>query len=144
MGRTAFVCKIENVKALKAAIESVIRHNASICEPLGSNYTIDEFKQIDPMRAKMYENMKAKLPNDANLVCGAMEKWTRGIVMHDGNPWLELVNYGGGACSTRYLQSRFPNVGWMGSAGKPTGFAESPSVFQSDLLGLVKFFQVDR
>ena len=37
-----------------------------------------------------------------------------------------MVNGGGGACTTVWLKTNHPGLGWIGTEGKPAGFMEAP------------------
>ena len=119
-------------------------HNTTEPTKLGGCYTMDEFAILDPMRHKV-DAALLRQEFGAKLILGCMEKWTRGediraggcFVRFKGELWLEVTNGGGGANTTVWLKEHAPDVGWVGSEGKPDGFYEAPMVAQTkDLRGL--------
>ena len=134
MGVTTFICKINSIQAFREAMKAVVSHNVSPMEWDGHSYYSDEeFKDLDLRR---YGWLKAM--NEYGLgsgVSGCQQKWTRGenielcgFVQHSGEVWLECKNGGGGACSTLWLKLHFPEMGWLGTDGKPEGFYDAPMV----------------
>tara|TARA_Y100000389_G_scaffold66272_1_gene62371 strand:+ start:1047 stop:1526 length:480 start_codon:yes stop_codon:yes gene_type:complete len=136
MGITTFICKIDSVEDFSKAVKAVISHNVSPMEWDGTSYyTDEEFEKLDPRRYKWLKTIEQQLGVKGAGVNGCQQKWTRGenikltcFVRHSGKIWLECSNGGGGACSTVWLQSNFPELGWLGTNGKPDGFYESPMV----------------
>ena len=129
---------------MKNAFAAVLRHNNSKMESLGYNYSLEEFEKLDPMRAKVFATIYTP-----GLHIGAMEAWTRGedidtgeafLVRYNGHVWLEVSNGGGGACTTAYLQNKFPDLGWVGTEGKPDGFMNSPVIKKADMRSLLANF----
>ena len=135
MGISVFICPVPNADALKAAIEAVLCHNASDMHSLGVNYTDEEFAVLDPKRHASITALNEQIGAGAaaGWFPGCKEKWTRGedikdtgcIVRYRGEEWLEVTNGGGGACTTRWLKSNYPAMGWIGTEGKPNGFMEA-------------------
>jgi len=134
MGKSTFICRVDNAEQFTKAVRSIVAHNISPMENTGSVYTDEEFKRIDPMRFAFAKRMKEHLGPD--VVTGCQQRWTRGedirvhdgftLVSFEGHLWLEVSNGGGGACSTLFLQNAFAEVGWIGTEGKPDGFYEAP------------------
>lgn len=115
-----------------------IHNNVIEMKPTGETYTDEEFKALDPMRAKVCEQLSgADLPH--NLVMGCKEKWTRGedihtdnecVIQYRGQPWLVVRNQGGGACTTRFLKNQFAKMGWFGTDPKPAGWIDAQVIAQ--------------
>ena len=134
MGKTVFVCPVSTKEALMAALRKVIEHNTTEPRNLGGSYTMEEFRALDPPRAKLAEELRAH-PNFEAVDVFCMQKWNRGedivsglLVRHGGVPWLEVLNGGGGANTTMWLRENAPGQGWHGTEGKPPGFFDSPAL----------------
>ena len=139
MGISTYVCRVPDATNLEAAIRAVVAHNCAAMVPLGGSYTDDEVRRLDPRRAAVSAAILAQLDASAGLVLGFKEKWTRGedmrqkycLVAFQDAIWLEVSNDGGGICSSVYLQTQHPHVGWIGTEGKPGGFYEAPCLYQA-------------
>ena len=151
MGRSVFICKVPDHTTMKKAIEAVLRHNDSEMKPLGRIYTTLEFEQLDPMRAAVISGLSAG-PGLTDKECehSCMEAWTRGedidkvgcLVWFQGSLWLEVENFGGGACTTMWLKQAYPEMGWIGTEGKPYGFKQTPAIAEDTLLQLLSNFEL--
>lgn len=136
MGKSIYICRVPDSASLALALRSVGEHNAAPNNRVGPNFTLDFFRTLDPMRAAFVEAQAPEGVPTASLQIGCMEHWTRGddiapegaIISYGNLLWLEVQNFGGGACSTLWMQKHFPQVGWIGTTGKPRGFHESPMV----------------
>ena len=158
MGRTCFIAPIASEDDLRNAILSIVRHNTSAIEPLGY-YTDAEYQALDPIRFKHYKSL---VDAGLNPVCNfnivslagplfeqtipVPLKSTRGedivpggcCVYFKKKLWLEVKNFGGGCCSTTWLKTNSPQVGWIGTEGKPAGFYQAPCIGETDTMpGLV-------
>lgn len=141
MGISCFIAPIADTDALTNAIRSCVAHNLAPMTPLGGVYTDEEFAALDPRRTAFLRSMKDLMPG-VPMEAGCREKWTRGEDLQPGGSfvefrdtlWLEVANGGGGACTTRWLKEHAPDVGWIGTEGKPDGFKEAPSVGQAHSL----------
>ncbi|GMI00208.1 hypothetical protein TrLO_g1767 [Triparma laevis f. longispina] len=108
MGRSLFTCSVPTAARFNTTFAHICIHNNVIeMKPTGEQYTGEEFKALDQMRAKVCEQMKGMSPN---MIMGCKEKWTRGedlqtdrayVIRYRGQPWLVVPNHGGGACTTR-------------------------------------------
>lgn len=136
MGKSVFICRVPTKRALDDAIRAIVTHNVAEVVELGQ-YSDEEFARLDPMRARFFSKMNAQLGQTDPLVsniCGAKTRYTRGdkigmegcLVKYKGELWLEVLNFGGGASTTEWLKSNFPDCGWIGSEGKPSRFMEAP------------------
>ena len=135
MGKTVFVCPVPTLEALKAALRKVVEHNVSEPRYLGGSYTMEEFRALDPMRAKFAEEVLLSHPAFEPVEIGCMQKWNRGDYVargllghHEGGMWLEVQNEGGGANTTMWFRENAPDQGWHGTDGHPQGFFDSPPV----------------
>ena len=147
MGKSVFVCEVADKAAMKAAVEAVLRHNAAPVEPLGHDYTDDEFAVLDPLRARTLQALAAQ---GLDVSGGCKAAFTRGedinvdsavLVRFRKKLWLEVVNGGGGACTTKWLQANSAAVGWHGTSGKPDGFMHAPTASpHSNLVLLLRDF----
>ena len=143
MGISCFICAVPTRDALARAMRAVLAHNAAPAHKEGDEYTEEEFAVLDPKRAAAVAELKPFWPT-GQLHAGCMERWTRGedirmdkicLVRFRGALWLEAVNGGGGACSTRWLKSNAPGLEWIGTECKPPGWFEAPCVCQAESLG---------
>ena len=145
MGRSVFICKVPDRATMKKATEAVLRHNSSEMKPLGRFYTVAEFEELDPMRAEVVRGLQS---GGTELGLGCMEAWTRGEDIHTeaclvrfrDSDWLEVVNSGGGACTTKWLKDNYPELGWIGTEGKPVGFKQAPMTKHGRPLELLATF----
>ena len=151
MGKTAFICKVDTVAAMANACRSIYKHNTTEMSALGGLYTDDEFRAIDPMRFNVMQKLRAQIGSGVNMACA--HKYSRGedinlasacLVDFNGSVWLEVVNGGGGGCSTLWFERNAPEVGWLGSRGKPSGFAEAPMASNNMQLAELKRLHVQR
>ena len=150
---TCFIAPIASRDDLKNAITSIVQHNTSAFEPLGY-YTDAEYEALDPRRFKKYKSIKnmgltmicnlvsvSPKPDGNGSVLGPF-KSTRGenivpggcFVRFKGKLWLEVTNRGGGPCSTTWLKTNSPHVGWIGTEGKPRGFYDASCIGQAATL----------
>jgi len=138
MGKSVFICPVPTPRALEDAIRAIVEHNVTESKKLGV-YSDEEFRVLDPKRFHLFAEMKRQLDEKApNLTprYGCKERWTRGesiplqgcIVKFRDELWLEVINGGGGACTTAWLKAKNPGLGWIGTEGKPAGFMEAPMV----------------
>jgi len=143
MGITTFICPIPTKASLTHALRSIVVHNTTTPIKTGGLYTMEEFAILDPMRHRVCEFLSTL---DTPVNWGCMEKWNRGedidngfcFVRFQGQLWLEVANRGGGANTTEWLKKNAPEIGWIGSGGKPDGFIEAPMTGKaSDFRGLV-------
>lgn len=129
MGRTVFIKKVANVAELKRCFNEIRHHNSTPWEQIGEDFTLEEYKQIDPMRGLFYEETMRRFmgiipvkPNLQRLNRGADINEYGLLVRFDGAFWLEVTNQASGACSTLFMKKLDAN--WMGTDGKPNGFMD--------------------
>ena len=142
MGVSVFVCPVPTAQAFEEAARAIVTHNTTPAVRLGRR-TDEEYARIDPKRAAVNKAMREALQQRAPDADGeppapfadGQDKFTRGedidtsracLVQFRGQMWLEVTNGGGGACTTEFLQERFPECGWHGTDGKPNGFMDAP------------------
>jgi hypothetical protein len=140
MGRTIFIRVISSENDLHDTIRCIIEHNSTPLVRLGT-YTDEDFQRIDPTRANALTMVLGDLPVDAftSITMECKQRFNRGeniepggiFVRFDGKLWLEVRNYGGGACTTAWLHERYPAMGWIGTEGKPDGYIDAPAVSAS-------------
>ena len=138
MGKSVFICPVPTSRALEDAIRAIVEHNVTESKKLGV-YSDEEFATLDPRRSQFFAAMQAQLDQtDSNVetICYAKDRRTRGgdidmmgcIVKFRDTLWLEGINRCGGACTTAWLKTNHPNLGWIGTEGKPANFMEAPMV----------------
>ena len=140
MGVSVFVCPVPTAQAFEEAARAIVTHNTTPAVRLGRR-TDEEYARIDPKRAAMAKALRDTLRQRApdlaltGGIADGQDKFTRGedidtsracLVEFRGQMWLEVTNGGGGACTTEFLQERFPECGWHGTDGKPNGFMDAP------------------
>jgi hypothetical protein len=144
MGRTMFTCAVPTTDTFDAAIAHICIHNNVVeMKPMGETYSDEEFAAIDPMRARVCEQLK-DLPS--NAIMGCKQKWTRGedieiggyVIQYRDQPWLVVRNNGGGACTTRFLQKQFASTGWYGTDSKPDGWIDASVIAEGSFGDLRK------
>jgi len=151
MGKTTFVCKIDDTDSLKRAVRSIVQHNTTEMVRLGTFYTPQEFAALDPRRHLVIRKLSARVGSNYNATCREVrDRWSRGedislngacLVRYKEKLWLEVVSSGGGSCSTMFFETHAPEVGWMGTRGKPPNFYKSPMVTEwMHVRDLVSFF----
>jgi hypothetical protein len=144
MGRVMFTAIIATEDDLKEVVRVFIKHNREDMVNSGTEYSYEEFKTLDPLRASLSSpEFLAEVCDaaKASLVSSCHHRWNRGEdfsqnmygVMHEGNLYFTMQNGGGGACSTLWLE-RESTLKWHGTRGKPDGWIESPAVFFADSL----------
>ncbi len=136
MGRTIFICVVNTKEQFEKAMRCVFTHNTTPMVKTGERYTDEEFRTLDPMRFATMTMIRERFSGDGTLVAGVQERWNRGenilaggiFVRFQGDLWLEVKNEGGGICTTLFLKNHAPDLGWIGTEGKPQGFYDAPAV----------------
>ena len=140
MGKSCFIVKLRRDN-LQQVVECVASHNATESKPLGESWTAAEYAVLDPMRAAVFSAL-SESGMGVSATMGPLTKYTRGediqpdgcFVKFEGAIWAEFINYGAGSSTTCWLKNHFPNLGWIGTEGKPRGFIEAPAIGDFDNL----------